>query len=127
MNDHLQKEIKTYQKSIRKHLPWLSKRHRIILQDFFCEMENYAAEHPNASIAEIKEKFGAPEAVAASILSVEEAKELKKRAIKIGALLAVAAILTLALSFTGILLYDIHKNQKNYHHYSDVYSIERMD
>lgn len=119
MNDHLQKEIKTYQKSIRKRLPWLSKRHRIILQDFFCEMENYAAEHPNASIAEIKEKFGAPEAVAASLLFDEEAATLKKQNRRVLIAGATLLLLVAMLSVMAVILGDIYLNGKNNHRFDE--------
>ncbi|MBE6595276.1 MAG: hypothetical protein E7644_05705 [Ruminococcaceae bacterium] len=119
MNVTLQKELKAYQKSIRKKLPFLNKNCRLVLRDFFCEMENYAVECPDASIAEIKEKFGSPEAVAASLLSDEKAAMLKKQNKRV--LIAGAALLLLVvmLSVMAVILGDIYLNEKNYHRFDE--------
>lgn len=122
MNVTLQKELKAYQKSIRKKLPFLNKNCRLVLRDFFCEMENYAVECPDASIAEIKEKFGSPEAVAASLLPPEATTGLKKQFHKTLVLSIVCTVLTVILLFTGYILCEIYRDGKNYHHYSEAYT-----
>ena len=76
----LDQEIDKYLKEIKSWLPFPCKEISCILLPLQANIDSYTLEKPNATIAEIKSHFGAPEDIAAAYVSgISDMQLLKKR------------------------------------------------
>lgn len=107
MNKTLGKELKAYKRSIQRQLPLLNRRCHTDMKVIFAQINAFAEENPEATMADIQRQFGSPKSAAYSILSAEEISTCKKHNVQMLIMSAIAAILLTALVFFGIVIYEI--------------------
>ncbi|MBE6595275.1 MAG: hypothetical protein E7644_05700 [Ruminococcaceae bacterium] len=112
MNKTLDKELKAYKRSIQRQLPLLNRRCHTDMKVIFAQINTFAEENPEATMADIQRQFGSSKSAAHSILSAEEISACKKHNVQMLIMGAVAAILLAVLVFFGMVIYEIY-NDKN--------------
>ncbi len=68
----MNKEVKVYLSSVKKELSGTQWKKRKFLKGFCEEVDFAAAENPNITYSELREKFGEPEMIAAELSSKSE-------------------------------------------------------
>lgn len=74
---------KTYFKEIKRNIPYFAENRRKFLQDFRENLSSYLSEKPDASEAELIQRFGSPEEIAFSFLPADKTpadlKQIRKK------------------------------------------------
>ncbi len=104
----MQCDWKTYVRTVGQGLSCPAGQKRLILTRLRCAVVGYLGDHPQASLAELHQRFGTPEEIALSHVEAMEGRELlkalriRKRIVGIFAALAAAVFLLWAAIVTFV-------------------------
>lgn len=113
MNTNLNRELKSYFKTINCLLPYSYSKKKKYLNDFKNEIYSYIEENSDVGIEEINNKFGTPGEIIDSVLEAESGEAIiqtiSHNAMTKKIILIVCALMILASA--GISLYNYYQNK----------------
>lgn len=115
MNNSKEKQLKEYYSEVSKALPCSVKQKKIFLAQLKNDVDTFLLDSPDASVEEIKLRFGTAQSIAESFIYSSDFTSLKK-ATDIKKILLIGVIVALAvyLAFVIISLIDVHTEAHGY-------------
>lgn len=116
-----EKQLRKYYRSIRSWLPCSGKLKKRIICDIESTIHGYLDENPSADFAEIEQRYGTPQQIAATYIdemgTLELMKQLKiRRRITHAIFAATAIVVVLWTTALTIALIDSHKSASRHYH-----------